>query len=76
MKVTRRAFIASSSLAATIALANCIPMPGMVAGDPSGNVSVANSSLTFRVRGWEHLCEPDTEAMLIEVTTVWRSGWH
>lgn len=76
MKVTRRAFIANSSLAATMVLANCIPMPGMVAGDPIGNVSVAKSPLTFRVRGWEHLSELDTEAMLIEVSAVWRSGWH
>lgn len=76
MEVTRRAFIANSSLAATIVLANCIPLPGMAAGDPSFNVSVAKSPLTFCVRGWKHLCEPDTEAMLIDVSTAWRSGWH
>lgn len=73
MEVTRRAFIANSSLAATIVLANCIPM---AAGEPSSNVSVAKPPLTFCVRGWKHLCEPDTEAMLIDVSTAWRSGWH
>ncbi len=76
MKVTRRAFIANSSIVATIALANCIPTPGIVTRVPSGHVSVARCPLIFSIRGWEHLCEPNTEAMLIEVSTAWGSGWH
>lgn len=74
--MTRRAFLVAYSLTATTALANYSLLPGMVAGDSSDNLPVAKSPLTFRIKGWEHLCKPDNEAMLIEVSADWRSSWH
>ena len=76
VQMTRRAFLVASSLTATTALANYSLLPGTVAGDSGCGLSVAKSPLTFRIKGWEHLCKPDNEARLIEVSTDWRSSWH